>query len=292
MPIATAQFPAELLYQATSLNGADWLVCQKDGENRLSKLPASLLPGGTTPTFGDGSASAPSIAHTGDSNTGIYFPVADVIAAATAGVARWGIDSSGRIAVGSAFPSTWHGNLVVYGASYQSFAVQSSTGVNVLLAANANSEARVGTPSNHPLDLYSNNSGRARLTADGNLIIGDTTSDGYGKLQVNGNASLRGYTRLGGSTAPAIKHKKITGTTASTQGGLVNVSHGVTESKIIAVTALVYDGSNHYPPRFTFYATREYDFYTGNGSIVIANSAANSASILSKTFKVMITYEE
>ena len=292
MPIATAKFFADLLYTATSLDGVDWLVVQKDGEQRLSRLPASLLPGGTTPTFGDGSASAPSIANSGDSNTGFYFPIADTIAAATAGTARWGIDSSGRVVVGGAFPATWYGNLVVYGASYQSFAVQSSTGVNVLLAANANSEARVGTPSNHPLDLYTNNSGRARLTADGNLIIADTASDGYGKLQVNGNASLRGYTRLGGAAAPAIKQKKITGTTAAAQGGTVDVAHGITESKIIAVTALVYDGSNHFPPRFVFYAGREYDVYTGNGLVVIALSAANSSYILSKAFKVLITYEE
>lgn len=288
----TALLPSELSSEITDLGANDYLVGQKSGESRLSRLPASLLPGGTTPTFGDGSANAPSIAHTGDSNTGFYFPAAGHIAAATAGAARWGIDSSGRVVVGGAFPATWYGNLVVYGASYQSFAVQSSTGVNVMLAANANSDARLGTPSNHPLDLYTNNSLRARLTADGNLIIADTASDGYGKLQVNGNASLRGYTRLGGAAAPAIKQKKITGTTAAAQGGTVDVAHGITESKIIAVTALVYDGSNHFPPRFVFYAEREYDVYTGNGSVVIALSAANSSYILSKAFKVLITYEE
>jgi len=194
--------------------------------------------------------------------------------------------------VGGAFPATWYGSLVVYGASYQSFAVQSSTGVNVLLAANANSEARLGTPSNHPLDLYTNNSGRARITNDGNLIVADTSSDGYGKFQVNGNASLRGYTRLGGAAAPAIKQKKITGTTAAAQGGTVDVAHGITETKIIAVTALVYDGINHFPPRFVFYAGREYDVYTGGGLVVIALSAANSSYLLSKAFKVLITYEE
>lgn len=288
----TALLPSELSSEITDLGANDYLVGQKSGESRLSRLPASLLPGGTTPTFGDGSANAPSIAHTGDSNTGFYFPAADHIAAATAGAARWGIDSSGQVVVGGAFPATWYGSLVVYGASYQSFAVQSSTGVNVLLAANANSEARLGTPSNHPLDLYTNNSLRARLTADGNLIIADTASDGYGKLQANGNVSLRGYTRLGGSTAPAIKQKKITGTTAAAQGGTVDVAHGLNESKIIAVTALVYDGTNHFPPRFVFYATREYDVYTGGGSVVIALSAANSSNILSKAFKVLITYEE
>lgn len=292
MAIATAKFFADLLYTATSLDGVDWLVVQKDGEQRLSRLPASLLPGGTTPTFGDGSSSAPSIAHTGDSNTGFFFPAADHIAAATNGMARLGINNAGNVVVGGSWPAAYRGTLVVHGASYQALAVQSSDGAQVIAVANANSEGRMGTYSNHALDLYTNNSGRARITNDGNLIVADTASDGYGKLQVNGNASLRGYTRLGGAAAPAIKQKKITGTTAAAQGGTVDVAHGITESKIIAVTALVYDGINHFPPRFVFYAGREYDVYTSSGSVVIALSAANSSDLLSKAFKVLITYEE
>lgn len=43
-----------------------------------------------------GSASAPSITKTGDSNTGIYFPAADTIALSTGGTFRLTVDSSGN----------------------------------------------------------------------------------------------------------------------------------------------------------------------------------------------------
>ena len=45
--------------------------------------------------FGDGSASAPSITNTGDTNTGIYFSAADTVAVSTGGTGRIQIDSNG-----------------------------------------------------------------------------------------------------------------------------------------------------------------------------------------------------
>ena len=45
--------------------------------------------------FADGSASAPSITNTGDTNTGMYFSAADTIASTTGGTQRATIDSTG-----------------------------------------------------------------------------------------------------------------------------------------------------------------------------------------------------
>ena len=55
----------------------------------------------TTGIFGAGSAAAPSIAFTGDLNTGIYSPAADTIAFTEGGVEAMRIDSSGRLLVGT-----------------------------------------------------------------------------------------------------------------------------------------------------------------------------------------------
>ena len=73
----------------------------------LSVTGATTLTGNTTvggtlgvtgvATFGDGSVSAPSIANTGDVDTGIFFPAADTIAFAEGGVERMRIDSGGRV---------------------------------------------------------------------------------------------------------------------------------------------------------------------------------------------------
>jgi len=51
--------------------------------------------------FSSGSASAPSITATGDTNTGVFFPTADTIGVATAGSERMRIDSSGNLLVGT-----------------------------------------------------------------------------------------------------------------------------------------------------------------------------------------------
>jgi hypothetical protein len=52
-----------------------------------------------------GSAAAPGLSHTTDSNTGIFFPSADNLAACTGGVERLRIDASGRLGIGSTSPT-------------------------------------------------------------------------------------------------------------------------------------------------------------------------------------------
>ena len=56
---------------------------------------------GGTSVFAAGSAAAPSISPTGDSNTGIFFPSADTIAFAEGGAEAARFDSSGRLLVGT-----------------------------------------------------------------------------------------------------------------------------------------------------------------------------------------------
>jgi hypothetical protein len=53
-----------------------------------------------------GTTAAPSISPTGDSNTGIFFPSADTIAFGEGGVESARFDSSGRLGIGTANPST------------------------------------------------------------------------------------------------------------------------------------------------------------------------------------------
>jgi hypothetical protein len=51
-------------------------------------------------SFADGTAAAPSITHTGDLNSGLFFPAADTVAVATAGVERMRVDSAGNVGIG------------------------------------------------------------------------------------------------------------------------------------------------------------------------------------------------
>jgi hypothetical protein len=67
--------------------------------------PDALLTVNTAASFGDGSVSAPSIAHKGDLNTGIYFPAADTIAFSEGGVQVGEFDSSANFKFNSGYGS-------------------------------------------------------------------------------------------------------------------------------------------------------------------------------------------
>ena len=67
-----------------------------DGSITSAKLAGSLSIG-----FAQGSAAAPSVFFSGDTNTGVYSPGADQVAVATNGTGRLFIDSSGRLLVGT-----------------------------------------------------------------------------------------------------------------------------------------------------------------------------------------------
>lgn len=126
---------------------------------------------------------------------------------------------------------------------------------------------------------------RMRVKGTGEVGIG--TSTPTAELEVNG------FTKMGGSTAPAVKMIKLTGTTSNTQGGFVQVVHGLTSSKILSVSVLVeYSAGNSVPPSYSGSAGYEYDYYISPTSVVVWNKAANSVNILSRPIRVLVTYEE
>jgi hypothetical protein len=56
-----------------------------------------------------GTALLPAIVPTGDTNTGVWFPAADTLAASTAGTERIRITSGGSVGIGSSTPESWYG---------------------------------------------------------------------------------------------------------------------------------------------------------------------------------------
>ena len=69
------------------------------GDN--GSVSSTMLATNLTISAAAGSASTPSIAFTGDLNTGIYSPGADQLAVSTGGTGRLFIDSSGRLLIGT-----------------------------------------------------------------------------------------------------------------------------------------------------------------------------------------------
>lgn len=120
---------------------------------------------------------------------------------------------------------------------------------------------------------------RISMNGSGTAIYGPTTVNDYIKL---------------GSDAPAIKMKKYTGTTAGVQGEGVSLAHGLTASKILSCDLAIYDNTNNY------YVPHSYQGIAGHHAVVhwdttyiyVSNIFGASGGILSKTFKLVVTYEE
>lgn len=182
------------------------------------------------------------------------------------------------------------------------------TGIAVTKASNPTSSS---TPSNDPnisTVIYTpilNQTVKYRLTntnGTGNIIdpsyvevlqIGSTaqTSVPSSLIDTSNGITINGYTKLG-SDAPAIKIKKITGTTASTEGGTTSINHGLNSSKIISVVVIIeYTTSRFIHTSYTFATGYQVDWELSTTQISILNHPTNSENVRSKPFRVLITYE-
>jgi hypothetical protein len=150
---------------------------------------------------------------------------------------------------------------------------------------------RTAIGNQYGLDFFTQSTPRLSILNNGYVGIG--TASPQSLLHVAGSLKADSYTRLG-SDAPAIRMKKLTGTTASFQGGGVFVVHGLTDSKILAINVMVEWSPDLYVPA-GYRNTTGREFYWENdvgGKITVWNFNGNSASLISKPIKVLIIYEE
>ena len=94
--------------------------------------------------------------------------------------------------------------------------------------------------------------------------------------------------------APAIKHKKLTGTTHAAEGGNIGINHGLSNrNKILSITGFIDQGTVNIPLGFSRPDnTYNNSYYITPTQVQITNNAGESGNILSKPFTVLITYEE
>lgn len=83
-----------------------------------------------------------------------------------------------------------------------------TSGVNMRIGAFATNNGYLGTTTNHPFTIETNNTQRARFFANGNLLIGSGTTDPGYLLDVSGTARVREYLYMlrsdGNETAAAL----------------------------------------------------------------------------------------
>jgi len=118
-------------------------------------------------------------------------------------------------------------------------------------------------------------------------------------LKGNGNVNHAGFTKLG-SDAPSIKVKKYAGNTASVDGGTIEILHGLGNDKIVSMDLMInYSGAAYIEEDYVAAAGYECNLFVGLGTInflqpviKITNKAGNSANVLNKPYKLIVTYEE
>ena len=141
-----------------------------------------------------GTAAAPSIAFTGDTNTGIYSPGADQLAIATGGTGRVFVTSAGNVGIGttnSTVPLTV--TLPSVAGEVMRLVNEGNPG-RLHFYTNTTSEVQ-SQNSNlglnafdvYPITFLTNNLERARIDSSGRLLVGGSLDSGGALLQVFGD---------------------------------------------------------------------------------------------------------
>jgi len=212
------------------------------------------------------------------------------------GAGNFEADSSLNVNVPFRVPILRTNGIAITQTSYVGILGETSTGgVNINSIYNGGAGFTLDDNSNatlqgEPLIKITQKANAARPTI--NLInkIQDTaTVFNYNdRVKIKGS----GFTQLG-EVAPLIKTKKLTGTTASAEGGRVLVPHGLIGAKIISFTCkVVYAENSGVPPSYTYVAGFEYDLNHGVSDFGVDLSSINSENILSKPFIIYVVYEE
>jgi hypothetical protein len=164
-----------------------------DAQTVTLTLPAStgtlvVTGGAQTIEFADGSASAPSITNSGDTNTGMFFPAADTIAFTEGGTEAMRLTSAGDVGIGTSTPAAKlhvNGeNIIIDRNAGDPFYTFYTGGVasNVNLYGGSTNGFRVFTASTE----------RMRITSSGFVLMGKTTT-GLGTNGVEYEGSNGGF---------------------------------------------------------------------------------------------------
>lgn len=139
------------------------------------------------------------------------------------------------------------------------------------------------------------------------LLMNNYTPEQFVKLHSNGNFAVgnleiptaglhvKEYSRLG-EDAPAIKVKKFTGTTPPNQGFCTTVPLGsISHDKVLDYNVLVNYGTGltaYVPEEYSLNPNYRFSTYMSSSGIYVCLQSGNSSNLVSKSFKVLVTYEE
>ena len=143
--------------------------------------------------FVAGTAAAPAITRTGDTNTGMFFPAADTIAFAEGGTEAMRLDSSGNVGIGSTSPTndsvgSVGGIVIGNGSGNKGITLFSgaSTQSNIAFTRTAGSQNGL-VQYDHSSDymrFFTASTERMRIDSSGTLLVGQTTNPATGSVVI------------------------------------------------------------------------------------------------------------
>jgi len=191
----------------------------------------SVTINGTTGLAGvDGSAGTPAVQGS-DTNTGIFFPAADIVGVTTGGTERMRITSAGDVGIGTASPTSvsGYGALTLGGSTGGLLTLRvGSTDTGYVLATT--SEFAFKGTTTAPTTFYTNNTEQARIDSAGLFKF----NSGYGSAATA--YGCRAWVSFAGATGTRTGSGNVSSVTRNSTGNYtVNFASALIDANYSAV---------------------------------------------------------